>query len=413
MRCIVLIMFLAVFGIQSSLAQTSPEKVVLSSNGVEMLPYKTGSCATEEFYDQGFINTLPKHTVNLYEEKFDQLISAFKQHHVLNPPTGFEAKFQKRMATITKPSKPAFFFPKDDPKTTGWIEVYFSPYYLENGNPTVNWKFSTFFQIYLNNPYVIAGTPLMADIYTCPQQVDNFHGHAVYATNREEVTIINFSGQPLFIPVSQENFIHVVMAYWEQNISEEKAEKTDYMANTNDEIKSVEKQRQKQDFEHTYNELLKYDKKAAADLKKTYDEIVALNLSETHDETVFDNAASFAQSQIISLKEELAAMSPAERARQGIYDVNAFEMFNNVSGLMPESHKAVGDALVRINPDLVDASPEKIQLLSIHWNLLDEAFDKPRSSTVSEDSGFITDNKLLSIYSDSEFWKKLFQTVQK
>ncbi|MDZ7741243.1 MAG: hypothetical protein U5Q03_05705 [Bacteroidota bacterium] len=198
----------------------------------------------------------------------------------------------------------------------------------------------------------------MADIYPCPQKMDSFHGYEVYATDRKEVTIINFSGKPLYIPVSHEDFKNVVIAYWQHKVDE------------------------------------------------------AMNLEETHNAAVFDNSISFEQSQINSLKEELSAMSIQEKKRQGIYDVNAFETFNNASGLMPEEYKDEGEALVRINPDLVDEHPEKIQLLSMHWYLLNQDTDEPRLYQESEDAGLITNNKLALIYSDSEFWKNVFQILR-
>jgi hypothetical protein len=394
-------------------AQNRQDDIVLSSQGVEMMPYKTGSCTSITFYDKDFTNTLPKHTLALYEEKFNQLISVFKQNPVLEPPIGFEARIEKRIECITKVSIPEFFFPADSPVTSASAEIHFSPYYSENGKPTVNFKVSSFFQIHFNNPYVLAGTPVMADIYTCPRKVESFHSHGIYATNREEVTIINFSGKQLFLPVSQEDFIQVLIAYWLQKIDEDKTAQENYIANTATRLNAAEKQRQKQEFEHAYNELLKYDKTAADDLKKTYEEIMGINFNENNDAVVFDSAISFAQSQINRLREELQTMSPAQKNRQGIYYADAFELFNNASGLVPESHKSMGDALVRINPDLVKEFPEKIQLLSIHWYLLHENYDKPRTCQISNDAGFITDNKLLLIYSDGDFWRKLFQTLNK
>lgn len=412
MKCAILILLLAAFGIQSHWAQNNPDEVILSSQGAEMMPGQIGGSTIHTFYDKGFTNTLPQNTVDLYEEKFKHIISAFNQHELMKPPTGFEARFEKRINVVHKQSVPDFFFPHDALKTAGSIEVFFAPYYRENGKAVYNFKFASFLQIYLNNPHNIAGTPVMADIYPCPQKTDSFHGHEVYATDRKEVSVINFSGKPLYIPVSQEEFIHVVIAYWQHKIQEEWADKADYEENTSEQMGMQEKQSQKEEFERAYNELLKYDKTTAEELKKVYQEAMDLNLEETHNAAVFDNSISFEQAQINSLKEELSAMSAQERKRQAIYEVNAFEMFNNVSGLMPEEYKDEGDALVRINPNLVEEHPEKIQLLSMHWYLLNRDVDEPRLYRMSEDAGLITDNKMALIYSDREFWSDLFQLLQ-
>ena len=394
------------------LSQNTSETSVLSSQQVEMLPYKTGIITPVTFYDESFTNTLPHQTVQLYETKLEQLISLFGQNSLLKPPIGFEVKLQKRIEITNTVTKPTSFFPEEAPKICGSLEIHFSPYYLENGKPAVNFKVTSFFRMSLNNPYELAGTPIMADVYPCPQMIAEFHGHPIYATNREEVTIINFSDKPLFVPVSQEDFIDLVVLYWEQKIKAETIARADYLANISKQNSNEETQRQQADFEQAYNQLLQYDKTAAADLKKTFEEVMAMNLNQTNDAAVYDSAISYAQTQIIRLNEELAAMSPSERKRQGVYSVQAYESFNNASGLVPPTHKASGDALVRINPDLVDASPEKIHLLSIHWHLLNHEFDKPRSCQLSKDAGYITDNKLLSIYSDTNFWNKIFESLQ-
>lgn len=394
-------------------AQTNSNTVVLSSQDIEMLPYKIGSINTTAYYDESFTSTLPSSVCKLYESKMDELIAILEQNAVLNPPKGFEVKIEKRIENSTKPTKPAYIFPGDDSITSSSIEIHFSPYYLENGQPAVNFKVSSFFQIHLNNPYVLAGTPLMADVYPCPQKIDDFYGHAVYATNREEVTILNFSNQPVFLPVSQEEFINLAIRYWEHKIDEEKAAKENYLLTIEGHQKTEEIQRQKDEFEQAYNQLLQYDKKAADDLKKTFEEVMAMNLFENNDAAVFNSAVSFAKTQISKLNEELSAMGLDERKRQGVYDINAFEMFNNASGLVPASHKAYGDALVRTNPDLVTEPYRKIQIASVHYHLLHHEFDKPRSCAMSEDAAYITDNKLLSVYNDKELWIRIFQTLSK
>jgi hypothetical protein len=394
------------------LSQNTSEISVLSSQQVEMLPYKTGIITPVTFYDESFTNTLPHQTVQLYETKLEQLISFFGQNSLLKPPIGFEVKLQKRIEITNKVTKPTSLFPEEAPKICGSLEIHFSPYYLENGKPAVNFKVTSFFWMSFNNPYELAGTPIMADVYPCPQMIAEFHGYPIYATNREEVTIINFSDKPLFVPVSQEDFIDLAVLYWEQKIKAETIARADYLANISKQNSNEETQRQQADFEQAYNQLLQYDKTAAADLKKTFEEVMAMNLHETNDVAVFDSAISFAQTQILRLNEELAAMSPSERKRQGVYSVQAYESFNNASGLVPPTHKANGDALVRINPDLVDASPEKIHIISIHYHLLNHEFDKPRSCQLSNDAGYITDNKLLSIYSDTTFWNKIFESLQ-
>ncbi|NCC71965.1 MAG: hypothetical protein EOM06_01090 [Sphingobacteriia bacterium] len=106
-------------------------------------------------------------------------------------------------------------------------------------------------------------------------------------------------------------------------------------------------------------------------------------------------------------------MSLSERKRQAFYSVDAFEDFNNVSGLLPESHKTTGDPLVRINPGLINPKSNKIQLISIQWHILNaEYYDRPRLAGMSTKPDLITDNKFLLIYKDRDFWKNLIPSIK-
>ena len=134
----------------------------------------------------------------------------------------------------------------------------------------VDFHNSSIFSIYLNNPYNIAGSPILSDIYPCPQKVDSFHGFPVYQTNRSEVTIINLTKKPFFIPVSQEEFIHTNIAYWKNEIEKDRQDEQEYKNEVAEQQSSDEKKQRQQDFEQAYQELLKYDKNAAEELKKAF-----------------------------------------------------------------------------------------------------------------------------------------------
>ena len=50
------------------------------------------------------------------------------------------------------------------------------PYFKgDDGKPFINQKVFSNVHIYFNNPFVIAGAPLIADIYTCPRKAADFH----------------------------------------------------------------------------------------------------------------------------------------------------------------------------------------------------------------------------------------------
>ena len=417
MRLNISIIAISLFFSFSLGAQSNSETRVPDENGNIMLPKHIGTCETITFYDESFSTTLPENKVNLYENKITGIINLFLNHSLLTPPTGFGVRLNKRITQWNKLIMPDDFPVEEESKLTAEVEIALSPYFLFNNQPAIDFHNSTLFNIYLNNPYNIAGTPLMADIYPCPRKVDEFYGADVFITDREEVSILNYSGKPIFLPVSQEEFIQTLITYWKSKIEIDKTE-NEYYSQENKKFNSEEGLKQRdREFKIAYNELLKYDKNAAEELKKQYEEIQKLNSGDVDGMNINEamtGSISFEQEQISKLKQELAEMSLYERNRQAYYSVDAFEDFNNVSGLLPESHKNGGDALVRINPQLIDDNIDAIQLVCIQWHLMNiEHFDSPRLTRFSSNPGRITDNKTLKLYSDKIFWNNLFEIIKK
>lgn len=404
-----LILLIILCFVSNNIAQNN-SGIVKDSEGNEMLPNQIGTIEIETYYDKTYTQTLPANTVALYNNKFDKLISAFKSNSLFNPPKGFDVRFNKRIEDWNKEYKPTDYWVSDETKITASLEIALAPYFKVDGKAVTDFHIASTFYIYLNNPYNIAGTPLMSDIYTCPQVVGDFHGYPVYATNRREVTIINFSQKQLFIPVTQEDFIKTLIDYWEYKIAEVNKEQKN-LQSTEQEFYSEEAKKQREaEFMKAYNELLKYDKNAAEELKKNYEESLQYLNNGSNNETDFN---VFEKEQIRRLNEELQNMSAAERQRQGYYSLEAMEKFNNVSGLLPKEYINSGDALVRINPELVTDNPENIQFISIHWYMMNEEFsDVPRKLNYSNDSGLLTDNIILDLYKDKTFWYEIFKLLQ-
>jgi len=406
-----LILLIILCFVSNNIAQNN-SGIVKDSEGNEMLPNQIGTIEIKTYYDETYTKTLPANTMALYSGKLDKLISAFKSHPLFNPPKGFDVHFNKRIEKWNKEYMPAGFWNSDELKITSNLEISLAPYFKIGGKAVTDFHIASIFCIYLNDPYNIAGTPLMADIYTCPQVIDSFHGHSVCMTNRGEVTIINFTGKPLFIPVSQEDFINTLIKYWGNKIKKVYKEQGINRENEEQFFSDEAKKQRDAEFLQAYKELIKYDKNAAEELKKNYEETSQqLNVNPDNNSDI----AVFEKEQIRRLKEELQNMSTAEKKRQGYYNLEAMEKFNNASGLLPKKYINSGDALVRINPNLVQDNPNKVQLVSIHWYLLQkgEFSDSPRQQGYSDDAGLLTDNILLDLYKDKAFWTKVFNILQK
>lgn len=406
-----LIIFLITVCFVSHTAAQINSEIVKDSEGNEMLPNHVGKIYVETYYDETYTETLPGNPAALYEDKLNRVITAFKSQYLFHPPKGFDVQLNKRIEEWDKEYMPVGYNISDEKKITANLEIALAPYLISNGEAVTDFHISSVLNIYLNNPYNIAGTPLMADIYTCPQVVDEFHGQSVYITNRREVTVINYTGKPLFIPVSQEDFINTLIHYWKFKIEGVQEQQGSLQKSEEDFYSEEARNQRNKEFMEAYKELMKYDKKAAEELKRNYEESMSElnNISEKpSDLTIFENE------QIRLLKEEMQNMTLDERKRQAYYSLGAMEKYNNVSGLLPKEYINLGDALVRINPDLVMDNPETVQLVSIHWYLLDKSdySDSPRQKSYSEDAGLLTDNIILDMYKDKIFWENIFNLFQ-
>ncbi|MDD2382098.1 MAG: hypothetical protein PHV35_10425 [Mariniphaga sp.] len=390
-------------------AQENAEKKVQDETGDIFLPDHRGTCETIPYVDLSIDVSLFKNKISYFEKILADMIDKFSKNQLLSPPRGFDVRFANQIFKWNKLIKPNDFPMEDESKITAGIEIYFSPYYYINDNPVTDFRINSHFRIHVNNPYNIAGTPIMADIYLSPRIVESFYGYPIYITTQSEVTIINYTGKQLFLPVSQEEYIQTMIEYWNSKIDKSQAENQKQLKEIENFYSDAAQQQRKKDLEQAYQELLKFDKKAAEDLRKELGELLEEEFNNAPEVDLYASVP-LADQQIEKLNNVLAGMSAAERKRQAYYSVGATEAFNNASGLLPESQKDYGDALVRINPELINDSQNKIQLISIHWGLMQsECHDKPRDLPSSEKPGYITDNKMIELYNDQSFWEDLIQ----
>ena len=205
-----------------------------------------------------------------------------------------------------------------------------------------------------------------------------------------------------------------MIADLEKKIKNDTKDKTKYKEDVDNLTGNEQKKQQQEEFERAYNELLKYDKKAAEEFKKSIQEANKALEASSDDLNVaneaYDNSIAIHKSNIEKLRSELAGMSTVERKRQAYYALEASENSN----LLPESRKDLGEALVKINPQLVDFNSSKLQIICIEWNLSNNSIkDKPRYYKTSNNSDSFIDSKTYQIYQDAEFWKNVLQSLGK
>ena len=242
------------------------------------------------------------------------------------------------------------------------------------------------------------------------------------------MTITCKKQQPLFIPVSQEEFINAHISYWEKeldkNIKEQQIPENELSVRETFESEKNERQAA---LDKAYREMLKYDKNAAEEMRKSMMEVESqLSSSMATDpdaayskNDLLENGNEIARQQIEALKAELAALSSEQRNKQAHYNVNAREAYNNQSGLVPfeKAKPPINcDPLVRINKNSVDANNPEPQLMVITWSILfgsAESSSSPRFFDDDEKSyrAHAGDRAIVELYKQEEIWEKIFELV--
>ncbi|MDP4273348.1 MAG: hypothetical protein Q8907_03620 [Bacteroidota bacterium] len=271
------------------------------------------------------------------------------------------------------------------------LDIYFLPYMFEEGlrYPTEG---GPKLSISVNDPLEMVGSPIVPGIYRCPQKVDYFYGFPIYRNDHGEVTIVYKKKIPFFIPVSQEEFLKALIE--NEGKKDYKVTNSDYQAT----LKEMEK---------AYQKLLKTDPETAKGFKQQMEEFRA--------EVNNNDYGSQSLDPVASLKKELSALTPEERKRQAYYGgASAMEDYHNVSELVPYEHRENGDALIRINPALINGSNE-VQLLVIYWSLggNSQNIDKPRFYNDGPEGFFLAEYLMSKLYGKQEIWSNIFRLCGK
>ncbi len=271
------------------------------------------------------------------------------------------------------------------------LEVYFMPYLLNEGE-TVR-KPGGSISFYFNNIASILGQPLQSgvgEIYTLPKKTGDFMGYPVYEHEGRETTAIYRGNEPLFLPVSQEEYLSALIK------AEEKKQK--------DNAPAVSKDKNWKEIEKAYQELLKTDKAAAEEFKKemeSYRKDLAQN-NATEDVTT-------------SYKKELARLSLAERKKQAYYATYAMEKYGNLSGLVPENEIGNAQPLVKPNYKTISENTNNtIRLIVIKWKLSNNEHSySPRFYQLQNKLGYaLTDDKLYELRQNQTVWKRIIELVK-
>lgn len=270
------------------------------------------------------------------------------------------------------------------------LEVHFLPYLFDD-NIRYPAESGPNFRIHVNNPGSMFGGPIVSDIFLCPEKIIDFNGFPIYQNDRMEVTVVTKKNIPLFIPVTQEEYLKALIRKEEKNNPE----------NTNPDYQST-----LQEMEKAYKLLLETDKDAAKEFKQ--------QMEEFRNETSKDGSVNSMIDMVSLLKNELAGLTAEEKSRHAYYGGPwAMEEYHNASCLVPCEKKDMADALVRPNPALINTSNNQVQLLVISWSLFDDNHeeDKPRLYKDGREGFHLADDLMVKLYNNKQTWINIFNLV--
>lgn len=339
-----------------------------------------------------------------------KIISIFDNYAPLNPPQGLNAKLQ----SYTEVRK---FFPSDKPRLTGMIDLYLFAYHEdENGQPATLGETANYVTIYFNNPALLVGVSVLDNIFLQPAKCGDFYSYPINETGHGEVTVLTNIKRPLFLPVSQEEFLNKTVEYYKKKITESIDELKEKDSNLSPrQVFERDKAQRKKDFEAAYAQILKVDKAAASEYKKTFEQTekeLALEMNSNADLSISKTEITGQGNAIIEqtinkLKAELNSLSSKERKQPAYYSQAGLEA--GASGLVP-SGSPEAEALIKINPGLLDSKlPQSdVQLVIIKWHGL-----KPREYNGNKDAFNIESWFLAQLSTASDFWKPIIGMLTK
>lgn len=321
-------------------------------------------------YTRGVVEKQLEGDRKVMMEKIFDIISSWDS---IRPPRGFKVDFYGSSHSL---------------------DISFSTYVNEENIKFV--KGGPSFSIFINDPFLICGSPEVNDIFLLPVKVADFYGFPIYQNTRQEITVISKINEPLFVPVSRQEYLKELI------IAEENKQKTagNQTGNSVEDILS--------EMEKSYRELLKIDPAEAAVFKTSMDEFRAGQKNA--------EAGGKPADMLQMLKRELEDMSPSQRNSPAYYSIGAMEQFGNLSGLVPAEQATEEMALVRIAPafNQLKENTSAIKLLVIRWNLGNDnsIHDKPRYYDGGLTGFMLADNKMAQLCNQQNIWESIFNLLK-
>lgn len=389
------------------MSQTLPEfsdEIVLY-RGERFMPFIDGALEEYTIPSTDFTRQQLR-MVGTMRDNIAEAADILKSCQIFHPPQGF------KLVIYSQAHPPVDFH--DNESLSGSLRLEFFVTMVCNERPCYDKKSDATVTITFNDPTKLAAIHIMDDIWIQPRKISDFFGYPVYKlfNGRKEITVATNNEQPLYLPVSREDFIMTLIRHIGKIIADDELlANLPHYRETQLGLTETETEKRKADFEKAYTNLFRFDPLLARKLKDNFEQAERKLYEAKSDSSVIITHTQYINMQlsvwregIRKLRAELNAMSPSERRSQAHWSESETM---NTSGLTPPGHPG-SNPVARINPQLIDNSkPETdLQLFTIEWEV-DTApyanFKQGRS---------LQYHKLYELSQCGEVWENLFSLVK-
>ncbi len=380
---------------------THPNDIV-EFEGQGFMPYAEGVNSFSLSVETGVSKALQSQ-VNLLKKKLVLFADLFQSDTLFLNIQGLKVAFDARISPVTGNKEQGRFL-------TASFETGIYTTLAIDSLPSWETTPDAWATVYFNNPRILAGNPVINDIYIEPRVTGKFFSYAeldrISLPNR--VIAITDKNLPLFEPVSREDFILTLIAFFQGSV--EKAEKQgNQPPHQPGEVSATTpgyKEAEKQKFAADLEKIRKIDPELAEKLMQAY---IEAGLPSAENGTSIKNGTPVDHIIVLNswreavrkLKTEMNAMSSAERKTQAWWS-NTEE--SNVSGLTPAGYSG-SRPLVKVNKNLIDRTKpaSSIQLMIVEWSMIP-------GTEISETSGYnLAFDKLSRLSQRKELWTRVFE----
>jgi hypothetical protein len=402
MRGIIILVLLSFFFFTAAQDVHIPADTIVESDGQYFMPYRPGIKEKTLKISPDAARLRPSQ-VSILTRKLKTCTSLFSSDSIFNPFSGLKLLFREEISSIDGIHETVKWIPSS-------VEIGLYTTLSKDSVPYWESTPDAWITIYFNNPWKLAGNPVINNIYMEPVQTDTWYPWIEYdrisVPNR--VTAVKKNDLPWFEPVTREDFILTLITFFQGSIEKAEKKAVSSAALLTSKTNPVSQETERQKFDNELKRIRKFDPALASKLMEAYLEAenpVPPDILNQKSNTPVDRNIMLNtwREAVRKLKAEMNAMSPVELKTQAWWSDTEN---SNVSGLTPVGYRG-SRPLVRLNKNLIDKTKpgSSIQLIIAEWSILP-------GMDFTDISGYnLAYDKISQIAKNLRLWKQVYDLI--